>query len=106
MSEREPRAQGPGARDGVAAEVEAAVGGRRLDRADAAGVGAEEIDLGVVAAVVGPDIEVAARKREIDAVAEIAPNGRGVDSVARRQLAELHERAVLDPVLEDALRTR
>src|SRR4051812_47235588 len=105
-SEREPRAQRPGARDWISTEVEAAIGGCRLHRADTAGVGAEEIDLGIVAAVVGPDVEIAAREREVDAVPEVAPNGRRVDGVARRELAELHERAVLDPVLEDALRAR
>src|SRR3954468_3561926 len=105
-SEREPRAQRPGARDWVSTEVEAAIGGCRLHRADAAGVGAEEIDLGIVAAVIGPDVEIAAREGEIDTIAEVAPNDGRVDGVARRQLAELHERAVLDPVLEDALGAR
>src|SRR3954469_10218185 len=90
-SEREPRAQRPGARDWVSTEVEAAIGGCRLHRADAAGVGAEEIDLGIVAAVVGPDVEIAARERQVDAVPEVPPNGCRIDGVAHRQLAELHE---------------
>src|SRR5690242_4855410 len=101
-SECEPRAQRPGARNGIAAEIEAAVGGRRLHRADAAGVGAEEIDLRIVAAVLGPDVQVAARQCEVHTVTEVAPDWGGVERVARRELAQLHEGTVLDPVLEDA----
>src|SRR5689334_16249986 len=71
-SEGEPRAQRPRARDGVAAEIEAAVGSGGLHRADAAGIGAEEVDLRVIAAVLRPDVEVAAGQRDIDSVAEVA----------------------------------
>src|SRR5689334_5663546 len=105
-SEREPRAQRPGARNGIATEIEAAVGGRRLHRADAAGVRAEKIDLRIVAAVLRPDVEIAARQSEVDTVTEVAPNWLGVERIARRELAQLHEGAVLDPVFEDALRAR
>src|SRR5690349_4633355 len=50
ISVREARADGPHARDRVAAEVEATIRGGRLHRADAARVRAEEVDLGVVPA--------------------------------------------------------
>src|SRR5215208_50865 len=64
----EARADRPHARNGIATEIEPAVGRRRLHRTDAAGVGAEQVDLRVVAAVIGPHDQVAARQRELDAV--------------------------------------
>src|ERR671935_2256033 len=103
-SEGDARAQGPDARNRVAAKVEAAVGGRRLERAQSAGIRAEEIDLRVVPAVLGPHPEIAPGQREVDAVAEILSHDRSVYGVAGRELAQLHERSILDPVLEDALR--
>src|SRR5687768_6495485 len=105
-SEGEARAEPPDARDRVATEVESTIGRGRLHRADTTGVRAEEVDLRIVAAVVRPHEQVAARQCELDALTEHLAHRREVERIARRHLAELHERAVLDPVLEDALRAR
>src|SRR5262249_18683372 len=100
------RGDRPHAWNGVATKVEAAVGGGRLRRPETASVRAEKVDLGIVAAVVRPDCEVTTRYCEIDAVSKEAANRGRVQRVARRKLAQLDERPVLDPVLEDALRPR
>src|SRR5207253_5455774 len=103
-SESDPRAQLPHAGNGITAKVETAVCCGRLYGLQSTGVRTEEIDFRIVTAVVGPHREIASGQSEVDTVSEVVANTRPVDGVTRAQLAQLHESAVLDPVLEDSLR--
>src|SRR5690242_13999027 len=95
ISVGEPRAERPGAWNGVAAEVEPAVRRGGLHGTDTARVRPEQVDLRVVPAVVRPHDEIATGDREIDAIAEHASHRRQVQGVAGRELTQLDERSVL-----------
>src|SRR4051812_31078025 len=87
------RTDRPDAGNRIVGEVEAAVG-RRLART--LGRLAKQVRLGVVAGVLGPRVQVAAGERQVDAARQNPAQGCLVERVGERDLAELHEAAVLD----------